>query len=283
MVLSKGAGWICKWNSYGGMNSKVVNLPQNHFADDRSAADILGSGSYEHFDAYCARCWKDDMAKAWWAFHKNPNNSWHVSASSAGIVHRLDVNTSGCLMRAKTKQSFEELKQQIHKHTVKKWYYCLAHSHVPAEETHVITDRIATDPHSLMSRIDEVRGEDAETRVKCLAHFTSCKGQKLSLCEVQILTGRTHQIRVHLSHRGWPLVKDEKYNPLAVFQDATFCPSIFLHSAFLCFYDDNVWQTVHAPIPQDLHKALQTLTVNEVFGGYSGEAELLAALLGVKK
>ena len=127
-------------------------------------------------------------------------------AMRPGIVHRLDRFTSGVLLVAKNDAAHQNLAAQFSGRQVEKVYLALVHGQVKAERGRI--DRpIARDPVRrvrMTARLDEGRAAWSEYRV--LRHF-----EKFTLLEVRIGTGRTHQIRVHLSSIGHPVVGDTLY------------------------------------------------------------------------
>ncbi len=122
-----------------------------------------------------------------------------------GIVHRLDKGTSGVLVVAKDENTHLALTRAFSKREVQKTYLALVHG-VPDPPRQVISAPIARNPkHRTMMGVVE-KGREAISEVKVLA-----KSAAFSLIEVRIRTGRTHQIRVHTSHIGHPVVGDELY------------------------------------------------------------------------
>ncbi len=124
-----------------------------------------------------------------------------------GIVHRLDKETSGLLLVAKNNRAHRYLQSQFESRTLSKTYTALVKGRVEFEQGH-ISEPI--DRHSKMrnkmavSRSEKAR--EAETRYRVLKRF-----KYSTLLEVKILTGRTHQIRVHMAHLGYPVIGDELY------------------------------------------------------------------------
>ncbi len=124
-----------------------------------------------------------------------------------GIVHRLDKGTSGLLVVAKSARAYSGLTADLAARRVSRRYLALVHGEVPRAEG-VIETSIGRHPHqrTRMAVLPAGRGKRAVTRFRVLERF---KG--FTHLEAQLETGRTHQIRVHLSHIGHPLVGDPTY------------------------------------------------------------------------
>eukprot|EP00922_Rhytidocystis_sp_ex-Travisia-forbesii_P019629 GHVS01029024.1.p1 GENE.GHVS01029024.1~~GHVS01029024.1.p1 ORF type:complete len:229 (+),score=39.24 GHVS01029024.1:177-863(+) len=205
-----------------------------------------------------------------------------------GICHRLDRATSGPILVAKSFDAWHYLRLLFHANQVDKEYLCLVHGTVPFGPTIVMNDRIRTDSNKISNSTTShiaVDGRTAESHVRCLAHFQRCKADgvamRYSLCRVKLLTGRTHQIRVHMSHHGYGLVSDRKYGRSDE-DDSEWCSRMFLHccrlewteafrrrrpssssSPFSPLSSLNRFVGVRCPIPPDLAKALKHLELIE--------------------
>ena len=130
-----------------------------------------------------------------------------VSETRPGIVHRLDKMTEGLMVVAKTVKAFEALKEQFKQRTVIKKYYAVVKGDFSRDFCE-ITRPIGRHPskrHLFVVRMD---GKEAITHVTVLKRFNT-----KTLCDVEIKTGRTHQIRVHLSDMGFPIINDSEYGP----------------------------------------------------------------------
>lgn len=178
-----------------------------------------------------------------------------------GIVHRIDKETSGLLVVAKTAVAREGLKVQLAAHTVERVYQALT---VGAPYSKTIRTLHGRDSHSRLrfsSRV--VRGKDAVTHLRVLE---SLRSGNAALVECRLETGRTHQIRVHLSlEMNTPILADALYgglrgNPFVV-DVAKELGRHALHAGVLGFVHPTTGETLHfeAPLPADMQKALEAL------------------------
>ncbi|MEW5967538.1 MAG: 23S rRNA pseudouridine(1911/1915/1917) synthase RluD [Pseudomonadota bacterium] len=122
----------------------------------------------------------------------------------AGIVHRLDKDTSGLLVVAKTLRAHTDLVRQLQARTVKREYLALVYGEVDRPGT--VDAPLARDPHNRTKRTVHTMGKEAVTHYEVVERFP---GVTLLRCRLQ--TGRTHQIRVHMQHIGHPLVGEQIY------------------------------------------------------------------------
>ena len=124
-----------------------------------------------------------------------------------GIVHRLDKNTSGCIIVAKNDKAHINLSNQLKNHEIKKTYIALIRGIIKENEA-TINMPIARDKIDRKKMAVDKAGKTAITHFKVLDRFQN----KYTLLEINIETGRTHQIRVHLSHIGYPIIGDDVYS-----------------------------------------------------------------------
>lgn len=168
----------------------------------------------------------------------------------SGIVHRLDKDTSGVLVIAKTEEAYLNLKSQFQNRTTVKKYFALVHGLVEPP-TGTINAPIERNPFNRMQYGVFPGGREAITTYKSLTAFKS-----LTLLEVTPKTGRTHQIRVHLKYINHPIVSDPIYGGRKqIREDLKFCPRLFLHAASLTI----LGQTFESPLPDDLQNVLNLM------------------------
>ncbi|HTB84662.1 MAG TPA: RluA family pseudouridine synthase [Candidatus Sulfotelmatobacter sp.] len=178
-----------------------------------------------------------------------------------GIVHRLDKETSGCLVVAKNDKTHLALSKQFAERTVKKFYDALVIG-VPKTDSGEILAAIARHPthRKRMAVHTGSNGRAAHTTWRILENLTLA-----AHVEAEIHTGRTHQIRVHFQHLGHPLLGDETYGAKQnnKFSEATnfSAPRVMLHAHRLSFIHPRTGKTVkfEAPLPADFAAALKLL------------------------
>jgi 23S rRNA pseudouridine1911/1915/1917 synthase len=171
-----------------------------------------------------------------------------------GIVHRLDKDTSGLIVAAKTDRGRTSLIAQWESRSVEKTYLALVSGSVADEEA-IIDAPIGRDPKN-RQRMTVVRsGRPAVTSFRVLERFPSS-----TLLEVSIETGRTHQIRVHLAFIGHPVLGDQLYGKMKPTD-----PDLerqFLHASVLAFQlPDGKRLRLESPLPDELRATLEELRV----------------------
>jgi len=181
-----------------------------------------------------------------------------------GIVHRLDKDTSGAILVAKNDFAHAKLTEAFRKHEVKKIYLALVQGRFKGERGR-IEFAIARDPRrrtrmSARKSAGPGKSREARTDWRTIATLDSA-----SLVEIQLHTGRTHQIRVHFSATKHPVVGDTLYGAAAhMHSGKTKLPRLgrqFLHAAQIGFAHPRTgkWIEVRAPLAADLHEFLKQL------------------------
>ena len=189
----------------------------------------------------------------------------HRSGVRPGIVHRLDRDTSGLLVVAKTEIALENLSDQFRDRTVFKSYVALVHGRV-SPDTGTIDQPLARDP-SNRTRMAVVRGgRNALTLYRVGQSF-----DRFTLLDVELKTGRTHQIRVHLAWIKHPVVGDEIYGGGRdnTIQDPQLRAQVrhlnrhFLHAEKLAFTHPETKELVkfESPLPPELSAFIRSISV----------------------
>jgi len=168
------------------------------------------------------------------------------------LAHRLDRDTSGLLIICKKRTALVELHRMLREGEVEKIYVAVVKG-APAQDSFEIRESL----HKHVTGSGERRvsvhegGKAALTRVKVL------KRGKFSLLEVRLLTGRTHQIRVHLAHEGYPIVGDDKYGDFALNRELR--QRLLLHAAKLSFAHPLTGERLRleSPLPREMKAFLE--------------------------
>ena len=136
-----------------------------------------------------------------------------VSELRPGLVHRLDKDTSGVLIVAKNSRSMHSLAAQIQKRTIKKIYIAFC-AGWPIEEKGTLLNYLGRDPKDRrkIADIGQEKGREAISHYEIIEYYNDKFGNKLSLIEFEIKTGRTHQIRIQSKLIGHPVLGDQFYN-----------------------------------------------------------------------
>jgi len=208
---------------------------------DKSAGLVThpGPGNREHtlVNALLAHC---------------PNLSGIGGAERPGIVHRLDKDTSGCLVVAKNDATHRELSKQFAERTTNKIYLALVHG-VPKKSNGTIDAPIARHPvHRQRMSVAKRDGRAAKTDYRVIR-----TGAGISLVECVLHSGRTHQVRVHLHHLGHPVLGDKLYGS----KSANRAPRQMLHAWKLGFRHPRTGQAMsfEAPLPADFSDLMATI------------------------
>jgi 23S rRNA pseudouridine1911/1915/1917 synthase len=169
----------------------------------------------------------------------------------SGVVHRLDKDTTGVIIFAKSNRSFTRLTRDFACHTVKKCYTCIVQG-TPKLNTGTIEIPIARQADGQMKMIACSRGKSAKTTWTVHKRF-----EYFTWLDVEIHTGRTHQIRVHMSYIGHPIGGDLTYGYTG---DFVF-PRVMLHAESIAFAHPVTGEhlSFRAPLPRDFSKVLENL------------------------
>ena len=176
-------------------------------------------------------------------------------AERAGIVHRLDVGTSGLMVVAKSDRAYQSLKEQFRSRTVKKIYHAIVQGH-PDPTRGTIDAPIDRHPRDEFKFAVVAEGKPSITHYQTLESFAGA-----TLVEVELETGRTHQIRVHFAALRHPLVGDLMYGADPVFAKSLGLTRQWLHAAGLTFTHpaDGQERSFASAYPADLAAALASL------------------------
>jgi 23S rRNA pseudouridine1911/1915/1917 synthase len=190
-----------------------------------------------------------------------------------GIVHRLDKDTSGLLVAAKNERAMASLAKQFANHTIERAYNAVVWG-VPRQAEGVIEGNIGRNPFD-RKRMAVLRGQGkvARTRYRVLEKFGDPQRPFASLIECRLETGRTHQIRVHLTHLGHPLIGDPTYGKAhrpprpktdaeaRAFAAAAEFPRQALHAGLLGFQHPSLHKTMRfeREWPADFHDLVAAL------------------------
>jgi 23S rRNA pseudouridine955/2504/2580 synthase len=182
----------------------------------------------------------------------------HPELKELELVHRLDRETSGCLLLAKRRAVLRDLHAQLRQREMEKRYLTLVAGKWPFGAK-TIDLPLKTNLKQGGERVVRVHseGQQAVTTFKPIEQF----GKIATLLDVDLGTGRTHQIRVHAAHAGYPVAGDEKYGDRD--KDAKLkeygLTRMFLHAASLTFRRGQEPFTVTAPLPPELQAVLNEL------------------------
>jgi 23S rRNA pseudouridine1911/1915/1917 synthase len=170
-----------------------------------------------------------------------------------GIVHRLDKETSGLMVVARNLKAYEQLQQQFRRREVEKTYLGLIRGRMPEKKGKISWSIGRHVKHGERISVKTKKPREAETHYSVLKEY-----EEYSLLEVKPLTGRTHQIRVHMAASGHPLAGDTRYGHRK--SKPTF-PRLFLHASCLSFIHPGTQKRAEfsSPLPQDLKSFLEKL------------------------
>tara|TARA_B100001093_G_scaffold45668_1_gene38814 strand:+ start:2625 stop:3605 length:981 start_codon:yes stop_codon:yes gene_type:complete len=187
-----------------------------------------------------------------------------------GIVHRIDKDTSGLIVVAKDNITHENLSKQFSNHSIKRIYQLLIWGKLRPSIGKISTFISRSSKNRQLMEVSPSKGKTAITNYKTLEIFENDKTPTLSLVECKLETGRTHQIRVHMSHKGNNILGDKKYKKkFKKFKDIDTnledqiykLKRQFLHAKTLGFTHPitNKEMEFSSILPQDLENILKTL------------------------
>ena len=187
-----------------------------------------------------------------------------------GIVHRIDKNTSGLIVIAKNNQAHEHLSNQFSKHTITRIYQLMIWGKVRPSRGRIETLITRSSKNRQMMEVSRTKGKKAITNYKTIEIFENDKTPTLSLVECKLETGRTHQIRVHMTYMGNSIVGDDKYKKkykklknidFEIERSISKLDRQFLHAKTLGFIHPktNEEMIFSAILPQELNNLLKML------------------------
>lgn len=188
-----------------------------------------------------------------------------VFRDRSGICHRLDKETSGCLLIAKNPEVMKYYLSLFKDRKIRKTYTALVHGRVEPREGEVVLPlkRSIFDREKWRVRFDGKKAISVWKVVKYFDFESENEQWKntLSLLEIGLKTGRTHQIRVHFSFLGWPIFSDAKYLNFKQSKiDRQFLWHHFLHAFRLSFVNmDGVTLNIESPLPDDCEQLVKSL------------------------
>jgi 23S rRNA pseudouridine1911/1915/1917 synthase len=184
-------------------------------------------------------------------------------AGGLGVVHRLDRDTSGLMVFTRTADAKRILATQFHEHTIDRVYHAIAHGVVPEKriETHLLLDR-GDGLRGSHGHYRRARGEpssDAKRAITYVKPIAALSGATLVECRLE--TGRQHQIRIHLSELGHPLIGERVY--IRDYEGARIeAPRTMLHARTLGFKHPGTGEHIsfEREPPEDFHAMVESLT-----------------------
>ncbi len=187
-----------------------------------------------------------------------------------GIVHRIDKNTSGLVVIAKNNKTHENLSKQFNDHTITRVYQLLIWGKIKPSSGKIDTFITRSSKNRQLMEVSNSKGKRAITNYKTLEVFENNKTPTLSLVECKLETGRTHQIRVHMTYLGNSIVGDDKYKKkykkvkninLKLEELITKLNRQFLHAKTLGFIHPktNKEMIFSSILPEDLNNLLKML------------------------
>lgn len=274
--------WLPKQKVQGG---EIIQIDAEHQSLIDEAEDIPLNIVYEdehilllNKSANCvvhpgAGNWQGTLLNA--LLHHNPQQKL---LPRAGIIHRLDKDTTGLMVVAKSQLAYTQLVADLSARQIARHYYALVKGEILSGGT--INHPIGRHPHNRLKMAVIQSGKPAVSHYRVAKRFTG-----YTLLKVQLETGRTHQIRVHLSHQHYPLVGDQRYagrarlasnlSPRAREAIINFNRPA-LHAYHLAFKHpaSSEWLSWDCSIPTDMTALLKELEDHEIYQSGLASTEL---------
>lgn len=205
------------------------------------------------------------------AFHLKDNKNFDPNDSRLGLVHRIDKDTSGLILIAKTEHAKSFLSKQFFEKTTQRRYYALVWGNLK-ENSGTITGDLARDPRDRMRFTVFPDGENPLAKFAITHYQVIERFGYVTLVECRLETGRTHQIRVHMRHIGHPLFNDERYGGNVMLKGTTAafyksfvkncfltCPRQALHAKTLGFVHPQTNEFIHfeSELPDDFNQLVE--------------------------
>ena len=187
-----------------------------------------------------------------------------------GIVHRIDKDTSGLIVIAKDNQTHENLSNQFSNHTIERKYKTLIWGKLKPQSGKIKTLISRSKKNRQLMEVGFSKGKTAITNYKTLEVFENKRIPTLSYVECELQTGRTHQIRVHMSYKGNNILGDKKYKKKfkrlnninkEIEKELINLDRQFLHAGILGFIHPKTKETLkfHSDLPYELKKLLKKI------------------------
>ena len=149
-----------------------------------------------------------DLRLKRYLYEKGEYDPKSENSFSPALCNRLDRNTGGIVIGAKNAQALRDINEKIRKRKIKKYYLCIT-AGIPKKESAILHDYLTKDEKTNTVKVSKHESENSKEIITEYRVISTKKD--LALCEVKLETGRTHQIRAHMSFIGCPLLGDEKY------------------------------------------------------------------------
>lgn len=240
-------------------NIKIISEDEDLLVIDKPAGITVNRADTTK-DEPTVQEWVEDYLKL--VAVKNSESEFD---NRAGIVHRIDKETSGILLVAKTQESFINLQAQFKDRLVEKSYVALAHGLITPNEGEISVP-VGRLPWNRKRFGVLAGGKEAVTKYHVLSTFqfsaSKKQSEQLTLLELSPKTGRTHQIRVHLKYINHPIFADPLYaGRKTARDDRKILPRVFLHAAKISFLHPKIGKRVsyESPLPHELESFVKNL------------------------